>query len=153
MKPFDISFCVDFGLSFFFLLHLSLRLFLYKTIPTTMMIMMTIEPITVKYISAESLLFSRVWMVSFPGIIKRVDVTRGSDVDLALLMRSGRFEIRRILCPLAGFSCMLFDLARSEVESKTVLGVDVLKIGATHDKYVDDSFDEYTDGHSGHGLL
>lgn len=92
-------------------------------------------------------------MVSFPGIIKRVDVTGGSDIELALLMRSGRFEIRRILCPLAGFSFKLFDLARSEVESKTVLGVDVLKIGATHDTYVDDSFDEYTDGHSGHGLL
>lgn len=78
----------------------------------------------------------RVWMVSFPGIIKRVDVTRGSDVDLAPLMRSGRFEIRRILCPLAGFSFKLFDLARSEVESKTILVVDVLKIGATHDKSV-----------------
>lgn len=78
----------------------------------------------------------RVWMVSFPGIIKRVDVTGGSDIELALLMRSGRFEIRRILCPLAGFSFKLFDLARSEVESKTVLGVDVLKIGATHDTSV-----------------
>lgn len=78
----------------------------------------------------------RVWMVSFPGIIKRVVVTRGSDVDPALLMRSGRFEIRRILCPLVGFFFKLIDLARSEVESKTVLGVDVLKIGATHDKSV-----------------
>lgn len=66
----------------------------------------------------------RVWMVSFPGIIKRVDVTRGSDVDLSLLMRSGRFEIILTLCP------------KSEVESKIVLGVDVLKIGATHDKSV-----------------
>lgn len=115
--------------------------------------MMKIEPVIMIYISAESLLFSRVWMVSFPGIAKRVDVTRGSDVDLALLMRSGRFEIIRTLGPLAGFSCMLFDLARSEVESKTDLGVDVLIIGATHDTYVDDSLDEYTDGHSGHGLL
>lgn len=78
----------------------------------------------------------RVWMVAFPGIIKRLDVTRGSDVDLALLLRSARFEIKWRLCPLVGFSCKLFDLARAVVESKTVVNVDVFKIGATHDKSV-----------------
>lgn len=39
-------------------LHIFIRLSLHKTNPTTMIIMMTIEPIIAKYISAESLLFS-----------------------------------------------------------------------------------------------
>lgn len=77
----------------------------------------------------------RVWLVSFPGVIKRVDVTRDSDVDLALLLRSARFETVRRLCPLAGFLCK-FDLSRTVVESKTGLGVDVFRNGATHDESV-----------------
>lgn len=75
-------------------------------------------------------------MVLFFGIIKWVDVIRGLDVDLVLLMCLGRFEIRWILCFLVGFFFKLFDLVRLEVELKIVLVVDVFKIGVIYDKFV-----------------